>query len=117
MKIKLDGVSVEELQLALKFSGLYFDGDAIKPIPEFIRTTPKCGCDLGKQLMRAKGKLADMETLIDNMKFKLTELRIHIEPQKREYNHLPPLEFYERVGESMNIGKAGVVDFINRGKK
>lgn len=39
MNIKLVGVSVAELDLALKYSGLYFDADemAIRAIPEFIR--------------------------------------------------------------------------------
>lgn len=39
MNIKLSGVTIKELDLALKYSGLYFDADemVIRSIPEFIR--------------------------------------------------------------------------------
>jgi len=37
MNIKLVGVSIDELETALDFSGLYVDGETIRAIPQFLR--------------------------------------------------------------------------------
>lgn len=86
MNIKLVGVSVAELELALKYSGLYVEAEGdyaeIKAIPEFLRTNPSNLDPQSKQLQELKDKMrhkiAELKAQVKEMGHKVTELSVHL---------------------------------------
>lgn len=99
MIIKLSGVSVAELESALKYSGLFVDaseqGDyaEIKAIPAFLLSDPasdqanpakpnnvRCGCDAYRQLAELKDKagkkITELKAQTEEMGYKVREMAI-----------------------------------------
>ena len=108
ISIKLVGVSMAELELALKYSGLYVDAEGdyaeIKAIPEFLRTNPsttQCRCDAAKQLQeiktKAREKVKHLQEQVEEMGYKIKELEIGIDLPKPKPTSL---EFWEALGKN-----------------
>ena len=108
MNIKLLGVSLAELELALKYSGLYVEAEGnyaeIKAIPEFLRTNPsttQCRCDAHKQLQEIKDKagmkVKRLQKQVEGMRHKVTELEIGLDLPKPKPTSL---EFWEALGKN-----------------
>lgn len=90
MIIKLSGVSVAELELALRYSGLFVetregheDYAEIKAIPAFILSKPnnvRCGCDAYRQLAELKDKagkkITELKAQTEEMGYKVREMAI-----------------------------------------
>jgi hypothetical protein len=108
--IKLVGVSVAELELALKYSGLYVEVEGnyaeIKAIPEFLKTTPSNLDPQNKQLQEIKDKLraktAELKTQVEEMGYKVTELAVHLggrEVRRKvaDDTRLADIEFWEKL--------------------
>ena len=119
MNIKLVGVSVAELELALKYSGLYVQTDdagsyaEIKAIPQMLLSKPnnvRCGCDAHKQLQEIKDKVraktAELKTQVEEMGYKVTELAVHL--GKKEVvadKRLADIEFWEVLQNTHEASK------------
>jgi hypothetical protein len=117
MNIKLLGVSLAELELALKYSGLYVEAEGnyaeIKAIPEFLRTNPsttQCRCDAAKQLQgiktKAREKVKHLQEQVEEMGYKVTELAVHL--GKKEVvadKRLADIEFWEVLQNTHEASK------------
>lgn len=86
MRIKLVGVSIDELQLALKYSGLFVESDGdyaeIKAIPSFLVSAnhTQCGCAASRQLAELKDrvgqKVKTLQAQHEEMGYKVQEMAI-----------------------------------------
>lgn len=90
MLIKLNGVSLQELELALKYSGLFVDSDPdknpdyaeIKPIPAFLLSDAPCRCSAASELLvfkdKARKKVVEVQENVLKLGYKIEELAIKL---------------------------------------
>jgi hypothetical protein len=50
MNLRLVGVTIDEVETALKFSGLFIKGDTIRAIPEFLRDKKYTTLDMWEKI-------------------------------------------------------------------
>ena len=103
INIKLVGVSLAELELALKYSGLFVDSDErgdyaeIKAIPAFLlgsveSNNVRCGCDAYRKLGEHKERMEKIKKLI--MEEDMAQVHFgHVEKLPHS-----TLEFWEKLG-------------------
>lgn len=124
MRIKLVGVSLAELESALKYSGLFVESDKdyaeIKAIPAFLASANKtqCGCDAARQLAdlkeRVSQKVKTLQAQTEEMGYKAREIAIllgkHEVKAEREahkeasWNHYIGKEEYTPQAKASSLG-------------
>jgi len=67
MNIKLVGVSIEELEAALKFSGLYVDGEAIRAVPQFLRDQKQTTLDMWEKIGEHQDRERELQSKLDKV--------------------------------------------------
>lgn len=120
MRIKLVGVSLGELELALKYSGLFVESDGdyaeIKAIPSFLVSAnqTQCGCAASKQLADLKDrvgqKVKTLQAQHEEMGHKVQEMAILL--GKHELRKEKDLDYVASMKHHM-----GEEEYVDRGRR